>query len=86
MSFAELKAKSFEEKDVENFASLVNLMHTRIAGLSGKEAFEYFKLMQWAQHHMLPKIKQNVMGDPKIVTPEKDNKENKKKSSKKDKK
>lgn len=66
MSFQQLKAKSFEEKDVENFAKLLNLMHTKISGLDGKEAFEYFKLMSWAQQTMMPKIKDHVLGEPII--------------------
>jgi len=66
MSFNELKQKSFEEKDVEQFASLLNLMHNKVNNLDGKEAFEYFKLMQWAQQSMMPKIKSHIMGEPKV--------------------
>ena len=83
MSFAELKAKSFEDKDVEQFTKLLNLMHTKITNLDGKEAFEYFKLMQWAQQTALPKIKDHVLGEPKIITPEEDKKEPKKKAKSK---
>ena len=67
MSFQELKTKSFEEKDVEQFAKLLNMVHLHISGLDGKEAFEYFKLMSWAQQTAMPKIKAHVMGEPKIV-------------------
>jgi len=66
MSFAELKAKSFEDKDVEQFTKLLNMMHSKISDLDGKEAFEYFKLMQWAQQVALPKIKEHVVGEPKV--------------------
>ena len=66
MSLQSLKEKSFEEKDVEQFAKLLNLMHDHITGLDGKKAFEYFKLMSWAQQAMMPKLKAHVLGEPKI--------------------
>ena len=66
MSFADLKNKSFEEKDIENFVKLLNLVHSRISGLDGKEAFEYFKLTSWAQQTVLPKMKAHVLGEPRI--------------------
>jgi len=69
MSFEELAKKSFSEKDVESFVKLLNMMHLKVAGLDGKEALEYFKLLQWAQSTMMPKIKSHVMGEPKIHEP-----------------
>jgi hypothetical protein len=65
--FKELKEKSFEEADVEKLVKLLNLVHTKISGLSGEEAFEYFKLMAWAQNTVLNKMKAHVLGEPKIV-------------------
>lgn len=66
MSLQKLKEHSFEEADVEQFAKLLNLMHEHVNGLDGKKAFEYFKLMSWAQQKMMPKIKAHVLGEPKI--------------------
>ncbi len=66
MSFEQLAAKSFSEKDVENFVKLINLTHTKISGLDGTEALEYFRLAQWAQKTMVPKLKAHILGEPKI--------------------
>ena len=66
MSFEKLKSKTFSESDAEQFVKLLNMMHTKVTGLNGKEAFEYFKMMQWAQQSMLPKIKELVLGEPKV--------------------
>ena len=66
MSFAQLKAKAFEDKDKENLVKLLNLLHTKISGLDGKEAFEYFRLMQWAQQSLLPKVNDHIIGEPVV--------------------
>lgn len=66
MSMQELKAKSFEEKDKENLVKLLNLVHTKISNLDGKEAFEYRDLMAWAQQTLLVKVNQGIMGEPKV--------------------
>lgn len=66
MSIAELKAKSFEEVDKENLIKLLNLIHLKISNLSGKESFEYYQLMSWAQQVLLPKINDNIMGVPQL--------------------
>lgn len=66
MSLGTLKAKSFEDVDKENLVKLLNLIHLKISNLNGKEAFEYFQLMNWAQQSLLPKIDANIMGVPKL--------------------
>ena len=66
MSMQALKAKSFEEKDKENLVKLLNLIHTKISGLDGKEAFEYRDLMAWAQQVLLVKVNQGIIGEPKV--------------------
>lgn len=66
MSLGALKEHSFDETDVEQFAKLLNLTHEHVSNLDGKKAFEYFKLMSWAQQKMMPKIKAHVMGEPKV--------------------
>ena len=70
MSFAELKAKSFEEQDKEKLVKLLNLMHTKVGGLDGKEAIEYVQLMQWAKQSLYSKIESHVLGEPKIIETE----------------
>jgi len=74
MSFEKLKAKSFEEADEKQLVKLVNLVHKKIGDLSGEEAFEYFKLMAWVQNTLIPKVKDNIVGDPVIHEAEKENK------------
>jgi len=66
MSIEQLKAKAFEDKDKEKLVELLNLIHVKISNLNGKEAFEYFKLMQWAQQVLLVKVNQNIMGEMKV--------------------
>lgn len=62
----QMKAKAFEDADKENLVKLLNLTHSKIKDLSGKEAFEYFQLMSWAQKVLLVKVSQNIMGDIKV--------------------
>lgn len=73
MSFEQLKEKSFDEQDKEKLIKLLNLMHTKISNLNGKEAFEYRDLMGWAQQVLLKKVNNHIMGEAKIVEPEADN-------------
>lgn len=80
MSLEALKQKSFEDKDKENLVKLLNLTHRKIAGLDGKEAFEYRDLMAWAQQVLLAKVGQNIMGEMIVHEPKK--KAAKKKASK----
>ncbi len=83
MSLQELKAKSFEEKDRDNLVRLLNLIHSKIANLDGKEAFEYRDLMAWAQQVLLVKVNQGIMGDFKVHSlPEEESKPLKKQSPK----
>jgi hypothetical protein len=66
MSLEEIKEKAFEDKDLDKIASLLNLMHGHVTGLDGKQAFEYFKVMQWAQQSLIPKMKANIVGEIKV--------------------
>lgn len=66
MSLENLMAKSFEEKDVENLAQLLNLIHEKVGNLNSKEALEYVKLMQWAKLTLMPKIKEHLIGEAKL--------------------
>ncbi len=82
MSFAELKAKSFDDKDKEKLVKLLNLMHTKVSGLDGKDAVEYVNLMQWAKQTLYAKIDSHVLGEPKIVEAPEDKKPKAKKAKK----
>lgn len=61
-----MKQKTFEEKDKENLVKLLNMMHSKIQNLDGKEALEYHKLLSWAQQILLKKINDNIMGEMKV--------------------
>jgi hypothetical protein len=67
----QLQKNAFDEKDPEKLVELLNFM-TEYAKfeIGVKETIKFYSLLSWSQTVLLEKIKANVMGPPKVISPE----------------